>query len=203
MNADSVTTSRGDGGMPRTRHLLLVVAMTFAWCALWGEVSVANILSGLAVSGGLVLYGVKNRTGMDGVTSGRVGFGALVRLGGFVAWDLLKSTVEVAKEVITPDDDSINEAIIAVELPPEAEHHLLLLVVAITVTPGTAVVDTDLENRKLYLHILHYDGRAEIEQHVKELARLAFAAFPAGPGSPSTDSSNDRTASSTDPEGGS
>lgn len=166
--------------MPRTRHLLLVAALTFAWCALWGEASAANILSGLAVTGGLVLYGVKSRTGMDGVTSGRVGLGALVRLGGLVAWDLLKSTVQVAREVITPDDGTINEAIIAVELPPDAEHHLLLLVVAITVTPGTAVVDTDLENRKLYLHILHYDDRAEIEEHVKELARLAFAAFPAG-----------------------
>ncbi len=177
------TSDRSSGAAPKTRHLLLVIVLTSAWCALWGEVTAANVLSGVAVSCGLVLYGVKNRTGMDGVTSGRVGFGALVRLTLFVAWDLVKSTVEVAKEVITPDDRSINEAIIAVDLPPEAEHHLLLLVVAITVTPGTAVIDTDLENRKLYLHILHYDGRDEIEAHVKELVRLAFAAFPAGPGS--------------------
>lgn len=193
----SATTSSPDPSgtaMPRSRHLLLIIALTSAWCALWGEITAANVLSGLAVSGGLVFYGVRNRTGMDGVTSGRVGFGALARLGLLVSWDLIKSTVEVAKEVITPSDRSINEAIIAVELPPEAEHHLLLLVVAITVTPGTAVVDTDLENRKLYLHILHYDGRAEIEAHVKELARLAFAAFPAEPGSavPDGDTATDQ-----------
>ncbi len=183
MSAATSGSDRSGGAMPRSRHLLLIIALTFAWCALWGEVTAANAVSGLAVSCGLVFYGVRNRTGMDGMTSGRVGLVALFRLALFVAWDLTKSTVEVAKEVITPSDRSINEAIIAVELPPEAEHHLLLLVVAITVTPGTAVVDTDLENRKLYLHILHYDGRDEIEAHVKELARLAFAAFPAGPGS--------------------
>ncbi len=138
--------------------------------------------SGAAVSAGLVYLGVRNRTGMDGVTSGRIDVVALARLGTLVAWDLAKSTVEVTKEVLTPTDHT-EEAIVAVTLPPGANHHLLLLVVAITVTPGTAVIDTDLENRKLYLHILHYDGRDEIEAHVKELVRLAFAAFPAGPGS--------------------
>lgn len=165
--------------LPRSRHFILIAGLTFAWCALWGNVSVANILSGIAVSCGLVYLGIRNRTGMDGVTSGRVRVRPLLSLAALVAWDLAKSTVQVAKEVLTPDDESINEAIIAVDLPPEAEHHLLLLVVAITVTPGTAVVDTDLEKRKLYLHILHYDGRAEIEAHVKRLAELAFAAFPA------------------------
>lgn len=190
------TTSSSDqttSGPTRSRYLILVVGLTFAWCALWGEVSVANILSGVAVSCGLVYLGIRNRTGMDGVTSGRVRLRPLVSLTALVAWDLVKSTVEVAKEVLTPDDDSINEAIIAVDLPPEAEHHLLLLVVAITVTPGTAVIDSDLEKRKLYLHILHYDGRDEIEAHVCQLVELAFAAFPASSSAPPADSSGSST----------
>ncbi|MEL6985989.1 MAG: Na+/H+ antiporter subunit E, partial [Actinomycetota bacterium] len=190
MTTTSSSAGSASASLPRSRHAILVAGLTFAWCALWGEVSVANILSGIAVSCGLVYLGVRNSTGMDGVTSGRVRLRPLASLAALVAWDLAKSTVEVAKEVLTPDDASINEAIIAVDLPPEAEHHLLLMVVAITVTPGTAVIDTDLERRKLYLHILHYDGRDAIEAHVSRLAELAFAAFPAT-SAPSTPSSSD------------
>ena len=178
MSRTSAAVPRSTAGMPRTRHLLLIAVLVFAWCSLWGEISVANIVSGLIVSGGLVYLGVRNRTGMDGVTSGRVQPGPLARLAALVAWDLAQSTVAVAREVLTPTDYT-EEAIIAVDLPVEARHHLLLMVVAITVTPGTAVVDADLEHNLLYLHILHYDGRAEIERHVRQLARLAVEAFPA------------------------
>lgn len=166
-----------------TRHLLLVATMVFAWCALWGEATAANLISGVLVSTGLVYLGVRTRTGMDGVTSGRVKIVPLAHFAGVVAFDLVKSTFDVAREVLTPTDHT-EEAIIAVHLSKEARHHLLLMVIAITVTPGTAVVDTDLDNNLLYLHILHYEGRDEIEAHVQRLAELACAAFPsAGDGS--------------------
>ena len=71
------------------------------------------------------------------------------------------------------------EGIIAVEIPPSSKHHLLLLFVAITVTPGTAVVAAESDGSVLYLHVLHCDRRASVEEHVIELAELANRALPA------------------------
>ena len=57
-------------------------------------------------------------------------------------------------------------------------HHLLLLFVAITVTPGTAVVAAEADGSVLYLHVLDVDRRADVEAHTRGLAELACAALP-------------------------
>lgn len=161
----------------RSRHLLATAVLVGAWCALWGEVTIANLVSGLVVSVGLVGFSLRGRIGPDTGISGRVGIGALLRLIVFVAVELTMSTIAVAREVLTPGDQT-NEAIIAMHLPDAARHHLLIMVVGITVTPGTAVVDSDADAGILYLHLLYGDQREEVEAGVQRLADLAFEAFP-------------------------
>jgi hypothetical protein len=56
-----------------------------------------------------------------------------------------------------------------------------MLVVAITVTPGTAVIDSDGDTGRLYLHVLHAEKSDEIRRHVRQLADLACRALPVGP----------------------
>ena len=56
-----------------------------------------------------------------------------------------------------------------------------MLVVAITVTPGTAVIDSDADTGRLYLHLLHAEKSDEIQRHVRQLADLACRALPVGP----------------------
>ncbi len=94
-----------------------------------------------------------------------------------VAVDLVVSTVQVAWEILTPTDYT-DEAIIAVDTSVESRSHLLMLVVAITVTPGTAVIDSDVDTGRLYLHVLHAEKSDEIERHVRHLADLACRALP-------------------------
>jgi multicomponent Na+:H+ antiporter subunit E len=97
-----------------------------------------------------------------------------------VAVDLVVSTAHVAWEILTPTDYT-DEAIIAVDTPVESRSHLLMLVVAITVTPGTAVIDSDVDTGRLYLHVLHAEKSDEIRRHVGKLADLACRALPVGP----------------------
>jgi multicomponent Na+:H+ antiporter subunit E len=153
------------------RRVLLVAVLVFAWCALWGEVSVANALSGVVVAT-LVTSSAIGRPGR-----GRVRVRPLLRFGALVAIDLVMSTLSVTREILTPTDRT-DEAIIAVELPVAARDHLLLLVVAVTVTPGTAVVDTDADTGTLYLHLLHAERREATAAHVRELADLACRGLP-------------------------
>ena len=153
------------------RNLLSIAVLTGAWCALWRTVSVANVLSGFVVSSVVISSG----TGTPG--RGSIRFVPLLRLIAVVFTDLIRSTINVAYEVLTPTDYT-NESIIAVELPPGARHHLLLLVLAITLTPGTAVVDADPDDGTLFLHLLHADRTAETVDHVERLAHLACEALP-------------------------
>jgi multicomponent Na+:H+ antiporter subunit E len=153
------------------RRLVTVAGLVFAWCALWGTISVANVASGIVVSLLVLLSGVG--------TSGRGGIrvGPLLRLLLIVLIDLVKSSFTVAWEILTPTDYT-EEAIIAVEAPVNTRHHLLLLVVAVTVTPGTAVIDTDPDTGTLYVHLLHANSADELRAHVLELSELACKALP-------------------------
>ncbi len=152
------------------RHALVVLTLVAAWCALWADISIANIISGLIVA--------EIASRMLGNTSGgSVRFGPLVRFVVVVMWDLVVSTVDVARETLSPGR-ATDEAIIAVRIPPQARHHLLLLIVAITVTPGSAVVSVDPDDGVLYLHLLNRSGCDTVVEHVTRLARLSCDALP-------------------------
>lgn len=153
------------------RRALTLAGLTLAWCALWGSLSVANVLSGVAVGVAALTVGV----GASG--RGGVRLGPLLRFTWLVAIDLVVSTATVAREVLTPTDRT-DEGIVAVAIPPGGKHHLLLLFVAITVTPGTAVVAAESDGSALYLHVLHCDRRDAVETHVRHLADLACKALP-------------------------
>lgn len=153
------------------RRLLTVAGLVLAWCALWGSFSLANLLSGTLV--GVLALAV----GVGGSGRGGVRVGPMLRLAGIVALDMVMSTVTVARVVLRPGVRT-EEGIIAVPIPAPAKHHLLLLFVAITVTPGTAVVAAESDGSVLYLHVLDADRRDAVEAHVQQLAKLACEALP-------------------------
>lgn len=155
------------------RRVLTAAALTLIWCGLWGSVSLANVASGLALS---VVVLAAGRAGAA-ANPGGIRVGPLLRFAWLVVVDLARSTVDVAVEILTPTDRT-GEAIIAVDLPDGASDHLLLLSAAITLSPGTAVVEADSDAGRLYLHLLHVQRRREVEVHVRELADLACAALP-------------------------
>ncbi len=171
MTSPSKQNRFSPSGTLSPRRLLTIAALTGAWCALWGSISAANVLSGLLVSAIVIRPSI----GPPGI--GTVRPVALLRLIAVVFVDLVKSTFTVAWEVLTPTDHT-EESIIEVPLPNEARSHLLLLVIAITLTPGTAVVDADPDTGTLYLHLLHDERRAETVANVARLADLVEAALP-------------------------
>ena len=156
------------------RRLLTIALLVGAWCALWGEVSIANVLSGTLVAVAATVFSGVDRN------AGGLRIVPLAHFVWLVAVDLVVSTVQVAWEILTPTDYT-DEAIIAVDTSVAARSHFLMLVVAITVTPGTAVVDSDADTGRLYLHLLHAEKSDEIRQHVRQLADLACRALPVRP----------------------
>lgn len=153
------------------RSIVVVVALVGAWCALWESISFANVLSGLVVAVPAVMFAGSHTNGPT------IRVVPAIKLVWLVTVDLVKSTVHVVWEILTPID-STDETIIAVDTQVEARDHLLLLVVAITLTPGTAIVDTDPHTGRLYIHLLHADAEQQVIEHVRRLAELSCEAFP-------------------------
>lgn len=153
------------------RHLLLAITLAATWCAMWGEVTIANAISGAALA--VVALGIVSWFG----PGGPVRPVALAQLVGLVVVDLFRSTVAVVREVLTPTDRT-DERVVAVDVGDAAADHLYFLVVAITLTPGTAVIDAEPETGRLFLHLLHADTEPDVVDHVRRLAEVAERALP-------------------------
>lgn len=153
------------------RGAATVVVLTLVWCGLWREISVANLLAGLAVAVGIMASGIGPKA------SGRLNVVALIKLFAVITIDLIKATITVAAEAITPGNNT-QESIIAVALPPGHRSYGLLLSIAITITPGTAVVDISEDGSIVYLHLLYHDSRDDTVAHTLRLARMASEAWP-------------------------
>jgi len=164
-----------------------VISLTLVWCGLWGAISVANVASGLALSL-LLSLGWASGTGF-------IRLRPLLKFTWLVIVDLIRSTVDVAIEILTPPDRT-EEAIIAVDLPATSNAHVLLLSAAITLSPGTAVVDVNPETGRYYIHLLHVNKLETTAAHAVQLGELACAALP---GTVSQDASQASTASSDAP----
>ena len=153
------------------RRAFTIVVLALAWCGLWRSLTLANLVVGVAIATAVTFSGL----GTPG--KGGIKLVPLAKLTGLVMVDLVTSTFDVAVEIVTPTDRT-EEGIVAVRVPSSSREHLLLLIVAITLTPGTAVVDADPDTSTLYLHLLHIDRRESTVAHVEELARLACDALP-------------------------
>jgi multicomponent Na+:H+ antiporter subunit E len=163
---------------PSLRLPALVIWLTLVWALLWGDFGLANLLAGLGVASFVVL--VARPTGVSGIqlTSFHPA-SALVFLGYFLV-QLVKSSLEVAWEVITPRPRRCR-AIISVPMHVETDGLVTLVGNAITLTPGTLTIDVRRPNADeppvLYVHALHFSDVDELRRQVLRLEHLAVHAF--------------------------
>ncbi len=153
------------------RRVIMMAALVVAWCVLWGTVSAANLLSGLLVA--LLV----TTPGLGGALDGGFRPKPFARLMWLILIDLMKSTIAVSYEILRLRGPA-SESIVAVTVPVEARRHLLLYTAAITLTPGTVVVDTDVDSGTLYVHLLDDADVAGSVAHVQRMAELAVRSFP-------------------------
>ena len=133
----------------RTAQVTLVLWLTVVWVGLWGSVTAANVLGGLAVAVVVVVLLPLPSPGTPGVVDPR----ALLRfVAGFVV-DLLVSTWQVAVLVLHPRG-TLRQGVVAVHVPGASDALLTMLANAISLTPGTLTLDIDRHSSTLYVHAL-------------------------------------------------
>ena len=154
-----------------SRRFATFAALVVVWCALWGSFSFANVAGGIGVAALLWL------TGTARPAAGSIRLGPLLRLIGLVMLDLAQSTFSVARAALL-GSEAIDEGVLVVDLPDESSDHLLLVVTAVTLTPGTAVLDKQDDPCRLWLHLLDRSDAEAVREHVFQLVELTNAAFP-------------------------
>jgi multicomponent Na+:H+ antiporter subunit E len=156
-------------------NLLFNVFLALVWCGLTESLHPWNVLAGLAI--GAPVVSVYTR-----VTGGRPyvrRLGELLSFAWYFLRILVKANAEIAREVITPGQ-SQRPRILRYPVNDLNDVQLLTLTNAITLTPGTLVVDVSPCRGWIYIHCMYAQDEpsalAEIDELADRLRKQVFAA---------------------------
>jgi len=140
------------------------IALLLLWIALWGEVSVANVVSGVvvvAIIGWLFVHDRPRRYVMRPVPA--------VRLVLHVFVSLVGSSVRVVFAVLFPTRERVATSIQSVALQQGSVFVGAVVANAITLTPGTMSLDLDESTLVLSVHVL---GRVDPDEFRRDVLQL-------------------------------
>lgn len=174
-----IVTSRGGRGarvrVGLRRKLPLLVALVVLWMMLWGSVTPLTILTGivvaLAVTGAFYLPPVE--------LSGRFNpfwFAVFVVR---VLAEMVVASFQVAAIAIGPRSRH-RGALIKVDLHTRSDFILTGTALAVSIVPGSVVIEVDRASTVLYVHSLSVRTPAEVEKaraHVLGLERSLLRAW--------------------------
>ncbi|WP_350348801.1 Na+/H+ antiporter subunit E [Agromyces sp. G08B096] len=141
------------------RQLPLLVALVVLWLLLWDHIDVLTVVTGV-----LLAIGVTRALYLPPVLlSGRFNPWRGLLLGLRMMFDVVVASLQVAGLAIWPWWKPMN-SLIAVQLLTRSDLVTTLTAEAISVVPGTVVVDIDRERGLLYLHALGTRTAADIDR---------------------------------------
>lgn len=159
----------------RIRARILTVAfLTVVWVLLWGDVSAANVLGGVAVSAVLIAVTPDRRPARPGL--GRFRPLAIARLFGFIAVQLVVSNAVVFR-VILRRQTEVRSAVVACRLHTDSEPVVTFVANVLSLSPGTIPVELRRDPPVILVHVLDLRHPADIRRSVAHLERLASEAF--------------------------
>ncbi|RMH24296.1 MAG: Na+/H+ antiporter subunit E [Planctomycetota bacterium] len=149
------------------RRFMLNLALAIVWMALTASVSEWNFVAGLVI--GAAIISVYSGAVGDPPYLGQ-GLRLLHRLAGFMR-EIVHSNLKIAWEVLTP---AMHQTPRIIRYPAAGltDAHRTALASAITLTPGTLVIDTSPDGDWLYVHCMYARDRDEAVSGLDEIARL-------------------------------
>lgn len=149
--------------------------LILVWMLLWGEVSAANAVSGLAIA--LVITVLLPLPPVP--VEGRLHPLSLVRLIGYVAYSLVLSSVQVAWLAVRPGPPPLT-AVLRAHLNLKSDLVLALSVNIMNLIPGSIVLEIDQNRRMIYAHVIDVGSERGVNRFYQQVAtveRLMIATF--------------------------
>lgn len=141
----------------------LNLLITFAWVGLSQDFSPLNLFIGFFAGYFFLMIVSWN-------FSDRKYFEKLPRLVQFIVfyiYELIRSNIEVAWDVLTPNDLS-KPAIVRIPLSLKSDFQIALLMNLITFTPGSLSVDLSKDKKFLYVHGMFVKNKSEFVKMIKD-----------------------------------
>ncbi len=161
--------------MSAPRHFAVLLWTVTLWVLLWGEVSIANVLSGLAVAATVSVLAGRPRSA-EPERRARIAPLAAIHFAGFFIYKLVEANLVLAWEIVTPRN-RIHTGI--VEVPLRTETNLATMIVAdvITLTPGSLVIEVVGSPPVLYVNVLHLHHLERVRRDLLRIEELSVRAF--------------------------
>jgi multicomponent Na+:H+ antiporter subunit E len=149
--------------------------VTALWVMLWGNVSTANVISGVAVAVTVLAISRLPRRSNSG-TDGRISPLAALHFAGFFVYKLVEANVFLAWEIVTPKNQ-INTGVVAVPLRTESNLATMIVANVITLTPGSLVLEAVGSPPVLYVNVLHLHDLDRVRRDLLYIEELSVRAF--------------------------
>ena len=162
-----------------------IVLLLAFWLLAWGEVSTANVVSGLALATALLVAFPPRRRAAH---AHRVSPWGALRLFVYVFGQLATSNLLVAREILSPRS-RIRTGVLAYHLEHPTDEVLALIANVIALTPGTMTVEATRDPAVIYVHFLLLEDLDDGRRAIARLERLVVAAL-GGPRTNTTDTAS-------------
>jgi len=159
----------------RLLRATMVMWLVAVWLLLWGTLSAANVISGIAVA----LFITVLLPLPTVPVLGKPRPFSILRLVISVNWWLVRSSAQIAWLTLRPGPPP-QAAVLRATLNLKSDLLLALGVNILNLTPGTLVVEIDQQRRQLYVHVLGVDSPGAVDhfhKQVADLEKLLVAAF--------------------------
>ncbi|GIJ26651.1 Na+/H+ antiporter subunit E [Micromonospora qiuiae] len=163
----------------RRNRIIALTGLTSVWVLLWGTLSWANVISGLVVA--IILLAVFP---LPPVTfAGRIHPLPMLHFWLRFLQDLVIASIQIAWLALRPPGKPPFSAIIAVPLRVNTDLNLTLTAEALTLVPGSLILEADRTTGTLFVHVINLRSREEVEEFRREVYALE-ARIVAALGSP-------------------
>lgn len=144
--------------------LLANILLALAWTALQGELTLPNLIVGYIIGHG-VLQLLARGGGLPRRFAGKAG--SVVRLAGYLAWELVLANIRLTMDVIRPRM-SMRPGVIGVPLDATSDGEILMLTTLVNLTPGSIAIDVSEDQRTLYVHVMDIETPDASRRAIKE-----------------------------------
>ncbi len=138
----------------------MIIFLLIIWCGFSNNFSLANLILGLCIATMCNFLVVRQ------IASSRINMIRLLKLIGYMLWQLIKSSIEVAWDVITPTHLHQPE-LIEIPLACTTDIEKTLLANLLSLTPGTLSIDLNKQNNHLIIHAMFAQDKQKIIDFVK------------------------------------
>ncbi|MFI6241005.1 Na+/H+ antiporter subunit E [Micromonospora sp. NPDC050795] len=149
----------GRGRLGRWRDQAVALGwLVVVWILLWGDVNWANLIGGLLVGAAVLVFYPLPAVSFGG----RLRPWALLVFAGRFAVELVSASLHIARIAVQPGYRP-RGAIIAVRLRVATDLNLALTAEAVSLVPGTLILEVDRDSGTLYLHVLDTHGPGDLD----------------------------------------